>query len=105
MNKTEQSHASKGFPIGHVIGFLMSLLLTFAAAIVALKTSLPTNTILFIIGGLAVIQAGLQLFMFMHVSEGEDKKAQIINIAYGVFVAVVIVAGSIWVLTSGHAGH
>lgn len=95
---------SKKFPISHVIGFLLSLLLTFGAAIVALKTDLSSSLILWIIGGLAVIQAGLQLFMFMHVSEGE-KTTQIINIVYGVFVAVVIVAGSIWVLTSGHAAH
>jgi cytochrome aa3-600 menaquinol oxidase subunit 4 len=105
MSKPVQQHSSKGFPIGHVIGFLLSLLVTFTAAIIALKTSLSYHTIMFIIGGLAVIQAGLQLFMFMHVSEGEDKKVQLINIIYGVFVAVVVVAGSIWVLSSGHAAH
>lgn len=95
---------AKKFPLSHVIGFLLSLLLTFGAAIVALKTELSASVILWIIGGLAVIQAGLQLFMFMHVSEGE-KTTQIINIVYGVFVAVVIIAGSIWVLSSGHAAH
>ncbi len=95
----------KSFPISHVFGFIASLVLTFAAAWVALRTSLSVNLIMWIIGSLAVIQAGLQLFMFMHVNEGEDKKAQLINIAYGVFCALVIVIGSIWVLTSGHAAH
>ncbi|MCL6617247.1 MAG: cytochrome C oxidase subunit IV family protein, partial [Anoxybacillus ayderensis] len=61
--------------------------------------------VMWIIGSLAVIQAGLQLFMFMHVTEGEDGKTNVINMAYAVFVAIVIVAGSIWVLTSGHAAH
>jgi cytochrome aa3-600 menaquinol oxidase subunit 4 len=60
---------------------------------------------MWIIGTLAVIQAGLQLFMFMHMTEGEDGKVNIINIAFMVFCAVVIVVGSIWVLTSGHAAH
>lgn len=64
---------AKGFPLGHVFGFILSLVLTFAAAGVALKTSLPFHTIMWIIGTLAVIQAGLQLFMFMHVNEGEDR--------------------------------
>jgi cytochrome aa3-600 menaquinol oxidase subunit IV len=43
--------------------------------------------------------------MFMHVTEGEDGKANIINMAYSAFMAIVIVVGSIWVLTSGHAAH
>ncbi|MRH44588.1 cytochrome aa3 quinol oxidase subunit IV [Aquibacillus halophilus] len=95
----------KRFPVSHVIGFLASLALTFIAAVIALKTSLSFKAIMWIIGSLAVIQAGLQLFMFMHMTEGEDGKTNIINIAYGVFVAVVVVVGSVWVLTSGHAAH
>lgn len=89
------------FPIGHVLGFLFSLLLTFTAAGIALKTSLSFRTIMWIIGSLAVVQAGLQLTMFMHVNEGEDRHSQWINILYGVFLAVVIVAGSIWVMSFG----
>ncbi|WP_409253360.1 cytochrome aa3 quinol oxidase subunit IV [Bacillus sp. SCS-153A] len=99
----EQS--TKSYPISHVVGFIMSLVLTFAAAWVALKTSLSFTIVMWVIGTLAVVQAGLQLFMFMHVNEGEDGKVQIINIIYAVFCAVVIVIGSIWVLTSGHAAH
>ncbi|MDQ1911462.1 cytochrome aa3 quinol oxidase subunit IV [Paenibacillus sp. GD4] len=93
------------FPLGHVLGFLLSLLMTFLAAIVALKTNLSFQVIMWIIGTLAVVQAGLQLFMFMHVTEGEDKKSQVINIVYGVLMAVVIVLGSIWVMSFGGGGH
>jgi cytochrome aa3-600 menaquinol oxidase subunit IV len=97
--------STKSYPISHFVGFIMSLVLTFAAAWAALKTSLSFTTVMWVIGTLAVVQAGLQLFMFMHVNEGEDGKVQIINIIYAVFCAVVIVIGSIWVLTSGHAAH
>lgn len=91
-----------GFPINHVIGFLTSLILTFAAVFLAFETSLPVNTIIWVIGTLAVIQAGLQLYMFMHMNEGEDGKANVINIAYAFFIAIVTVAGSIWVMSFGH---
>lgn len=84
-----------------VFGFVLSLVLTFAALFVALKTSLSFNAIIWIIGTLAVIQAALQLFMFMHLKDGEDSKAQTINILYGIFIAVVTVAGSIWVMSFG----
>lgn len=92
---------SKGFPMTQVVGFLLSLILTFAALFVAIKTSLSFNIIMWIIGSLAVIQAGLQLFMFMHLKDGEDSKAQTINVLYGIFIAVVTVAGSIWVMSFG----
>ncbi|PWW31820.1 cytochrome aa3 quinol oxidase subunit 4 [Cytobacillus oceanisediminis] len=93
----------KGFPLSHVIGFVFSLILTFGAAGIALKTDLSFKVIMWIIGSLAIMQAGIQLFMFMHLREGEDGKTNVLNIFYGVFMAVVIVAGSIWVLSSGHA--
>ncbi|MGJ7919852.1 cytochrome aa3 quinol oxidase subunit IV [Neobacillus sp. LXY-4] len=93
---------SKGFPISHVAGFLTSLLLTFAAVFLAFETTLPFRTIIWSIGTLAVIQAVLQLYMFMHMNEGEDGKANIINIAYAFFIAFVTVAGSIWVMSFGH---
>jgi cytochrome aa3-600 menaquinol oxidase subunit IV len=96
---------TRSFPYSHVFGFLMSLALTFIAAWVALKTSLSGTVIMYVIGALAFIQAGLQLFMFMHVTEGEDKSAQIINIVYGVFTAIVIVAGTIWVMAFGNHMH
>lgn len=96
MNKSE-----KGFPVSHVLGFLMSLVLTFATVAIALKTSLSFQSILWIIGTLAVIQAGLQLYMFMHMNEGEDGKSVVINVLYGFFIAVVTIAGSIWVMWHG----
>lgn len=93
------------FPMSQVYGFLLSLILTFAAAGVALKTSLSFHVVMWIIGSLAVVQAALQLFMFMHVTEGEDGKAQVINIVYGVFCALIIVVGTIWVMSFGMHNH
>lgn len=93
------------FPLSHIIGFIFSLILTFAAAGIALKTDLSFNVIMWIIGTLAILQACIQLFMFMHLREGEDGKSNVVNMAYAVFMAFVIVAGSIWVMSSGHMSH
>lgn len=99
MNKQER------FPIVHVVGFLLSIALTVLALIVALKTDFSKNTIMTIIGFLAVGQAGLQLFMFMHMAEGEEGKAKIVHTVYAIFMAVVVVVGSIFVMTAGHPIH
>jgi cytochrome aa3-600 menaquinol oxidase subunit 4 len=92
---------TKGFPIKHVAGFIMSLVLTFVALGVALKTSLPLKTIIWIIGTLAVVQAALQLFMFMHMNEGEDSKVLAINIIYAFLIAAMVVGCSIWIMSFG----
>ncbi|PLR76252.1 cytochrome aa3 quinol oxidase subunit IV [Bacillus sp. V3-13] len=96
---------TKAFPICHVAGFVISLVLTFAAAGIALKTSLSFKMIMMIIGTLAVLQAALQLTMFMHMNEGEDGKTQTINVIYGIFTAIIIVAGSVWVMSFGMHSH
>ncbi|WP_182200880.1 cytochrome aa3 quinol oxidase subunit IV [Paraliobacillus salinarum] len=95
----------KHFPMNHVIGFLLSIALTLFALFIAFETDFTTNVKLWIIGAFAIFQALVQLIMFMHMTEGKAKVANIINISYSVFLAVVIVAGSIWILTTGHAAH
>ncbi|WP_174734985.1 cytochrome aa3 quinol oxidase subunit IV [Mesobacillus harenae] len=96
---------AKVFPVSHIVGFVLSLVMTFAAAWVALKTFYSFNTIMMIIGTLAVLQAALQLTMFMHMNEGEDGRTQTINVVYGIFVAIVIVAGTVWVMSIGMHTH
>jgi cytochrome aa3-600 menaquinol oxidase subunit IV len=89
------------FPWLQVIGFLLSIALTFLAVWWGLYTNLPYNTVLILIFGLAFIQAAIQLFMFMHVTEGEGKW-QVGKMLSAAFFAIVIVAGSVWVLYSMH---
>ncbi|MBA2874399.1 cytochrome aa3 quinol oxidase subunit IV [Thermaerobacillus caldiproteolyticus] len=86
------------FPWKHVIGFVLSLVLTFAALWVVLSSGLATKLIIGIIVILAMLQASLQLFMFMHMTESDSGKIQTINMAYAFFIAIVIVIGSIWVM-------
>ncbi|KPC98138.1 Quinol oxidase subunit 4 [Geobacillus sp. BCO2] len=88
----------ESFPWKHIIGFLLSLVLTFAALWVALSSGLPLKAVIVIIVVFAVIQASLQLFMFMHVNESDSGKVQTFNMVYSFFIAVVVVAGSIWVM-------
>jgi cytochrome aa3-600 menaquinol oxidase subunit IV len=99
-----------GFPWKHLIGFVMSIVLTLFALWVALETDLSLTWILIIIFGFAFLQAALQLLMFMHVTENSTSskltgRVQVGNILFAAFVAIVIVIGSVWVMTAGHAKH
>ncbi|MFD1359817.1 cytochrome aa3 quinol oxidase subunit IV [Fictibacillus halophilus] len=108
-NKTA-ANGHGGFPWKHLIGFVLSIVLTLFALWIALETDLSLTWILIIIFGFAFLQAALQLLMFMHVTENSTStkltgRVQVGNILFAAFVAIVIVIGSVWVMTAGHAKH
>ncbi|WP_042349143.1 cytochrome aa3 quinol oxidase subunit IV [Bacillus massiliigorillae] len=91
---------AKLFPKAHVIGFLSSLILTAAAfSVVTLDLSFGAEMAILLVT--AIIQASLQLFLFMHIGESDDRKDLYINIAYAVFVGLVTILGSIFVMVWG----
>lgn len=97
------SKASNKFPWKHFVGYLFSIILTVLAVIIAFNSSLPMNMILIIIYTFAILQAALQLFMFMHMNESSSGKVQSGTILFALFIAITLVAGSVWVLSSGHS--
>ncbi|EUJ36019.1 cytochrome aa3 quinol oxidase subunit IV [Brochothrix campestris] len=99
---SHQSHA--GFPWKHVIGFVLSIVLTLLAAYAAVS-DLSVNIILVFIFIMAFVQAGIQLFMFMHVNEEDPDYTQLGNFLFAAVIAVIIVIGSYWVMEMAHANH
>jgi len=91
-------HNHTKYPVGHIVGFVLSLVMTILAIWVALHTPLSKTVIMTVIGALSFLQAGMQLFMFMHVNESENKKIQIINITYALLIALTVIIGSVWVM-------
>ncbi|MBY9077467.1 cytochrome aa3 quinol oxidase subunit IV [Paenibacillus sp. HN-1] len=89
------------FPIRHVIGYIASLVLSAAAlAVIYGDFSHGTNMAILIIT--AVIQASLQLFLFMHIGESADNKKELyINIVYALFVALVTIFGTLFIFVWG----
>ncbi|MBD7983244.1 cytochrome aa3 quinol oxidase subunit IV [Sporosarcina sp. Sa2YVA2] len=89
------------FPVPHVIGFASSLLLSLIALVV-IKFDLTFAMGMTILGVTALVQAGLQLFLFMHVSENEDKKTLFTNIGYALFVGLVTIFGTLFAMMWGY---
>lgn len=95
---TAAEQVPAGFPWKQVIGLILSLGLTFLALWIALGLTLPVPVTLTLIVGLAIIQAIIQLFMFMHVMEGTDPWHQILALVFGLFVVAAMVVGTLWIL-------
>lgn len=94
---------TKRFPVQHMVGFLLSISLTLLAVWSALGSDLPTFWIITSIMALAIIQAGIQLFMFMHMTESESGSGHIPwnMMFHGFVLAAIIVAGSLFTMSFG----
>ncbi|WP_053220270.1 cytochrome aa3 quinol oxidase subunit IV [Virgibacillus senegalensis] len=89
------------FPRKQVMGFVFSLVLTNVALMVYFMDMSFTvgMTILLVT---AFIQAGLQLVVFMHAGESEDRGTIYLNIYYGVIIALLTVFGTLLALIWGY---
>ncbi|WP_195574069.1 cytochrome aa3 quinol oxidase subunit IV [Paenibacillus sp. 1001270B_150601_E10] len=90
------------FPIKHVLGYLLSLVLS-AVALVVLIPDLSYTLKMTILLVCAAIQASIQLFLFMHIKEAEDTKSTLyINIIYALFVGLVTIFGTLLTMLWGY---
>jgi cytochrome aa3-600 menaquinol oxidase subunit IV len=88
---------SELFPLKQVMGFVFSLILTaVAVAVYFFDLSFSTGMIILLVT--AFLQAGLQLVVFMHAGETEDKGAIYTNVYYGLIIALVTIFGTLLAL-------
>jgi cytochrome aa3-600 menaquinol oxidase subunit 4 len=96
---TEVHQHHEGFPWKHVIGYILSIILTVVAFWFVLSTNMPKAATIVSILVLAVFQVLVQLLMFMHFTESDDGKAyQVVAVLFGFFIAFCVVGGSIWIM-------
>ncbi|MCT1400805.1 cytochrome aa3 quinol oxidase subunit IV [Paenibacillus sp. LC231] len=87
------------FPIKHVAGYISSLVLSAVALVVLLD--MPAASKLAVLLITAILQAAVQLMLFMHVGESDDKKSVYINIAFALFVGLVTIFGTLFIFVWG----
>ncbi|MFJ8065737.1 cytochrome aa3 quinol oxidase subunit IV [Psychrobacillus sp. NPDC096426] len=85
------------FPVKQVMGFVFSLVLTVVALMVYFTDmSFPIGMTILLVT--AFIQAGLQLVVFMHAGETNDKKSIYTNVYYGLIIALITIFGTLLIL-------
>ena len=89
------------FPRNQVMGFVFSLILTVVALLVYfLDMSFSAGLTVLLVT--AFLQAGLQLIVFMHAGESEDKFSIYTNIVYGIVIALFTVFGTLLAMIWGY---
>ncbi|MBD7945803.1 MULTISPECIES: cytochrome aa3 quinol oxidase subunit IV [Psychrobacillus] len=85
------------FPLKQVMGFAFSLVLT-AVALLVYFMDMSFGVGMTILLLTAFTQAGLQLVVFMHAGETDDKKSIYVNVYYGLLLALLTILGTLLVM-------
>jgi cytochrome o ubiquinol oxidase operon protein cyoD len=80
------------------IGFLGSVVLTVIAFVCVQFKLLEGLELLLVIGGLAALQAVVQLYYFMHLGSEEKPRIKLITFLFMFIILLIIVGGSIWIM-------
>ncbi|WP_238594624.1 cytochrome C oxidase subunit IV family protein [Caenibacillus caldisaponilyticus] len=92
-------------PMKNFVGYLLSLVLTFAALALGMAHVLSFGAVMLIMLLLAVLQVVVQLIFFMHFTESDGPRYHIVGLALGAFFALCVIFGSIWIMTFNSQVH
>ena len=87
----------------YIVGYVFSLLLTAAAFSLALTHAMKYGPLLLVLIGLAGLQILVQLFFFMHVTEGDRPHWHVVALALALLFAFAFALMSIWIMSFGAA--
>lgn len=94
----QSKHTESGSFKAYLLGFVLSILLTLSSFYLVMEKSLSGWTLLFTISGLALIQAIVQLVLFLHLGKEKKPRLNLLIFLFMALVLVIIVFGSIWIM-------
>jgi cytochrome o ubiquinol oxidase subunit IV len=82
----------------YTAGLAFALLLTAASFIVSQTHLLWTPGVPAGLIVLAIAQMGVHLVFFLHIGTGSDNTNNVLALAFGVLIVVLVVSGSLWIM-------
>jgi cytochrome o ubiquinol oxidase operon protein cyoD len=84
----------------YTIGLALAVILTATSFWVANTSALWALGIPIGLVVLAIAQMGVHLVFFLHITTAPDNTNNVLALAFGVFIVVLVVAGSLWIMTN-----
>lgn len=82
----------------YVIGFILSLILTFSAYFLTIESFFSKWILINTLALLAVTQMVVQLLFFLHLGEEKKPRWNILSFLFMALVVVILVCGSLWIM-------
>jgi cytochrome o ubiquinol oxidase operon protein cyoD len=96
----EEEHSVGERLLGYFVGLGLALLFTAVSFFIAgtdlvWQPSIPVAIIV-----LAIAQMGIHLVFFLHITTGSDNTNNVMALAFGVMIVVLVVGGSLWIMAN-----
>jgi len=88
---------------GYLVGLVLATLLTGVSFYIAQSTLVWQPSIPIALSVLALAQMGVHLVFFLHITSGPDSVNNVMALAFGLLIVVLLVFGSLWIMT--HLDH
>lgn len=82
----------------YVVGFGLSLLLTFLAYVTVIGKAFSPQFTIGLIIFFAVIQLFVQLIFFLHLGREAKPRWRLVTLGFGVLVVGIVAFGSLWIM-------
>ena len=87
----------------YVIGLGLAVLLTAVSFFIAGTSLVWQPSIPIALFVLAVAQMGVHLVFFLHITTGADNVNNVMALAFGVLIVILLIGGSLWIMS--HLNH
>jgi cytochrome o ubiquinol oxidase operon protein cyoD len=86
--------------VGYLTGLGLAILLTATSFFVAgtdlvWEPSIPVALVV-----LAIAQMGVHLVFFLHITTGADNTNNVLALAFGVLIVILVMGGSLWIMAN-----
>ena len=88
---------------GYLVGLVLATLLTCVSFYIARSTIVWQPSIPIALSVLALAQMGVHLVFFLHITSGPDSVNNVMALAFGLLIVILLVFGSLWIIT--HLDH
>jgi cytochrome o ubiquinol oxidase subunit IV len=88
---------------GYLLGFALAAGLTLVSFYITHSTLVWQPSIPIALSVLAIAQMGVHLVFFIHLTSGPDNLNNILALAFGLLIVILLVLGSLWIMT--HLNH
>ena len=87
----------------YLIGLGLATLLTIVSFFIAQTTLVWEPSIPVALAVLAIAQMGVHLVFFIHITTGPDNLNNVMALAFGVLIVLLVITGSLWIMA--HLNH
>jgi cytochrome o ubiquinol oxidase subunit IV len=89
--------------LGYLVGLALATLITIVAFFISQTTLVWQPSIPIALFVLAVAQMGVHLVFFLHITSGPDNTNNILALAFGVLIVLLLIGGTLWIMY--HMNH